>query len=102
MFPTPTKPLGATKGTSLASIASRKFIPNIRMPPGIRIPTLVGRSMKELHISYTNQVRTAIGRNIPWIGYGMAALTVLSISRDVKFTYNHIAKPEHRIAWTYF
>ncbi|HGM6858933.1 TPA: STM2901 family protein [Serratia rubidaea] len=96
------KPEPATKGTSIASVVSRKVLPNIRLPTGVVIPTLVGRSLKDLHVSYTNQVRTAVGRNIPWIGYAMAAYTVFAINRDVKETYNRIARPEHRIAWTYF
>ncbi|MFC3947791.1 STM2901 family protein [Serratia entomophila] len=96
------KPSPATKGTSIASVVSRRLIPDIHLPPGVVIPTLVGRSLKDLHVSYTNKVRTAIGRNIPWIGYAMAAYTVHAISRDVKETYNRVARSEHRIAWTHF
>ncbi|HEI9781958.1 TPA: hypothetical protein SLN38_001365 [Serratia marcescens] len=102
VLPTRGKPIGTTKGTSVASVVSRKLLPDVRLPPGVVIPTLVGRSLKDLHVSYTNKVRTAVGRNIPWIGYAMAAYTVHTISRDVKETYNRIVRPEHKIAWTYF
>lgn len=102
LLPTRRKPVGAIRGTSIASVVSRKLIPDIRLPTGVVVPTLVGRSLKDLHISYTNKIRTAIGRNIPWIGYAMAARTLYAISKDVKETYNLIARPEHTIKWTYF
>lgn len=102
VLPTRRKPIGATRGTSIASVVSRKLLPDLRLPSGVVMPTLVGRSLKDLHISYTNKIRTIIGRNIPWIGYAMAAHTVFAISKDVKETFNLIARPEHAIAWTYF
>lgn len=102
MLPTRTKPGTATPGTSLSSIVFRRMLPDVRLPRGIRIPSLVGKTFIQLHVSMTNSLNAGVARNVPWIGYALAGYAVARIARDTRGTYNRIVKPEHRIAWIYF
>ncbi|HEJ0329406.1 hypothetical protein I5M90_04215 [Serratia marcescens] len=100
-LPTRQKPGTATRGTSIASRLSRKYLDK-PLPKGIRLPTLVGESPQRLHISYVNNWGKFIGRNVPWLGYALSAWTIHAIGRDVKDHFNRIARPADRIQWTYF
>lgn len=48
-IPTRTKPGTAIKGTSIASIMSRKLLSNVRLPVGISFITPMGKSLKDFH-----------------------------------------------------
>ncbi|AHG22206.1 cytoplasmic protein [Chania multitudinisentens RB-25] len=101
ILPTPSKPAGATKGTSIASILSRKMLPNARLPLGMQIPTITGR-ISSMRISRTNKIGAIIGRYVPWIGYGAAIWYAQAILRDTSQVFNSIVAPKDRIQWTYF
>ncbi|WP_187775393.1 STM2901 family protein [Kosakonia radicincitans] len=100
--PTRTKPGTAIKGTSVASILSRRMLANVRLPLGISLVTPIGRSLKTLSFAKTNKVGAIIGRYIPWIGWGMAFYYARAILVDTAETFNRIVAPKDRIQWTYF
>lgn len=101
LIPTRAKPGSATKGTSVASLASR-YLLNYRFPKGMLLPTLNGKTISQLHVSWTNHLGAFVGRNVPWLGWIMTFTTVYNIFNDIRSTYNRVARPEHRIQWTYF
>ncbi|AVE40246.1 cytoplasmic protein [Klebsiella aerogenes] len=101
-IPTRTKPGTAIKGTSIASIMSRKLLSNVRLPVGISLITPMGKSLKDFHWSKTNKLGAVIGRYIPWIGWAMAFYYARAILIDTGETFNKMVKPEHKVAWTYF
>lgn len=95
------KPGTATKGTSIASKYLSHWL-NYKLPNGIRLPTLTGKSIDSLRLSSTHNLGRFVGRNVPWLGWVMTSYTVYSIHSDIKDTYNRIALPKDRIQWTYF
>ncbi|OQR45064.1 cytoplasmic protein [Klebsiella aerogenes] len=101
-IPTRTKPGTAIKGTSIASIMSRKLLSNVRLPVGISLITPMGKSLKNFHWSKTKKLGAVIGRYIPWIGWAMAFYYARAILIDTGETFNKMVKPEHKVAWTYF
>lgn len=101
LIPTRAKPLGATRGTSVASLTSR-YLLNYRFPKGILLPALNGKTISQLHVSWTSHLGAFAGRNVPWLGWIMTFTAVCNIFNDIRSTCNRVARPEHRIQWTYF
>lgn len=95
------KPGTATPGTSLASKYMSNWL-NYRLPHGFRLPTLTGKSIATLKWTSTNNLGRFVGRNVPWLGWVLTFTTIYQINTDIRQTYNKIARPEHRIQWTYF
>jgi len=101
-MPTRTKPGTAMKGTSIASIMSRKLLRDVRLPLGMSIFTPMGKNLKNFHWSKSNKLGAVIGRYIPWVGWAMAFYYARAILIDTGETFNSIVKPEDRIVWAYF
>lgn len=101
LLPTRTKPMGTTPGTSVAAWSSRKLL-NYRFPRGFLLPTLTGKTVGELHISWVNNLGAFVGRNVPWVGWVLSFGSIYRILSDIRQTYDKVARPEHRIKWTYF
>ncbi|EDH6598387.1 hypothetical protein CB467_19095 [Salmonella enterica subsp. enterica serovar Goverdhan] len=71
-------------------------------PPGIRLPTLTGKTINSLQLSSTNNLGRFVGRNVPCLGWVMTFTTIYDIQRDIKDTFNCVAVPKDRIQWTCF
>lgn len=93
------KVLGASGSrTSIASKVARRILKGVRFPEGMRVETIIGMGK----VRYTNKVGAAVGRAVPYIGYTQAVIILALVARETRNKYNLIARPEHRIAWTYF
>lgn len=101
ILPTRGKPRGATPGTSIASKYISTWL-NYKLPRGMTLPTLTGKTITSLHFSSSNNLGRFVGRNVPWLGWAMTFTTIYNIQRDVKATYNRVVSPKDRIQWTYF
>ncbi|CNH61148.1 membrane protein [Yersinia aldovae] len=95
--PAPGKPIGAKKGTSIASMLSRKVLNDMRFPNGKRLLTPVGNRMQP-----TNKIGSFVGRYIPWVGYGQLVITLMVVAKETRNKYNLIARPKDRIEWAAF
>lgn len=85
---------GATKGTSVASVASRQLL-NYQMP--FRMPAITGRSIFELKIAFTRNLGAFVGRTVPVVGWVILAYDVTQIIQKTLFKYNALVKPEDRL-----
>ncbi|EPR9730902.1 MULTISPECIES: STM2901 family protein [Enterobacter] len=93
------KVLGATGSrTSIASKVARRILKGVRFSSGVRVETIIGMGK----VRYTNSVGAVVGRAVPYIGYAQAVIVFAIVARETRNKYNLIARPEHRIAWTYF
>lgn len=85
---------GATAGTSVASMAARKFLPfSVRM----RLPMITRVGSNGLRIAFTRNLGAFVGRAIPVVGTIMLATDVTLILIHTTIRYNRIVKPEDRI-----
>lgn len=98
---TRSKPVTATKGTSIASKYLSNWL-NYRLPNGYRLPTLTGKSITTLKLTSTNNLGRFVGRNVPWLGWVLTFATMYDIERDIQYTFNQIVLPKDRVQWTYF
>ncbi|AJY26240.1 hypothetical protein RVV18_004698 [Burkholderia ambifaria] len=95
ILPTRAKPLGATQGTSVASVMSRSiFRYEFRHKV---LPTVTLNSIKRLRIILTHRLAVFVGRTIPGVGWVLLAKDTFHIVRNTVYQYNQIAKPEDRI-----
>jgi hypothetical protein len=83
--------------TSIASKMARRIFKNARFPNGMRIESMVLGEVR-----HTNKIGAVVGRAVPYLGYAQAAVMIALVAKDTRQKYNLIARPEHRIAWTYF
>ncbi|WP_415495494.1 STM2901 family protein [Acetobacter sp.] len=90
------KPSGATKGTSVASLASRRAI-DVQLP--FRLPMFAGKSLFTLRIAMTRHLGAWVGRTIPFVGYVIMAKDVTEIILKSVRRYNALVKPEDKMAW---
>lgn len=93
-IPTRAKFSGATKGTSPASLVSRKLL-NKQMP--FRAPTITGTSLRTLRIRYTQHLGAWVGRAVPVVGWVVMAYDVGEILRKTLVTYNSMAHKGDRL-----
>ncbi|CRY67045.1 putative phage membrane protein [Yersinia kristensenii] len=98
VLPTRGKPIGTTKGTSVASKLSRAMFKDMRFPNGVSLYMPTSKNL----FAKTNRVGAFIGRAIPWLGYVELVITLQLVAADTRTKYNLIARPKDRIAWTYF
>ncbi len=63
--PTKGKFAGATKGTSIASVASRRYL-NIELP--FHLPTFTNASIRRLKPKFVNNLGAFVGRAVPVLG----------------------------------
>ncbi|WP_321803551.1 STM2901 family protein [Burkholderia sp. BCC1993] len=95
ILPTRTKPLGATQGTSVASVMARSiFRYEFRRK---LLPTVTLKSIKRLRVILTHRLAVFVGRTIPGVGWVLLAKDAFHIVRNTVYRYNQIAKPEDRI-----
>lgn len=85
---------GATPGTSVASIYSRKLFRDRMLPIGL--PTWVGFPPK-VNMIMTKRLGTFVGRTIPVIGWVIFASDVSSITYKTISKYNIIARQSDRV-----
>jgi hypothetical protein len=78
---------GATKGTSIASVMSRKLI---RTRLKFRLHTITSSSFKTFKPKYTNHLGAFIGRAIPVLGWIFTLYNLEEIMRKSLLKYNAI------------
>ena len=84
-LPTRAKLGGATKGTSLASVASRNLI---RQKLPFALPMITGASLGTLKISFTRNLGAFVGRLVPGVGWTILAYDVFQINEKTVRKYN--------------
>ncbi|VWD19870.1 MULTISPECIES: STM2901 family protein [Burkholderia] len=95
-IPTRGKFGGAVKGTSIASIVSRRMLP-YELKQRI-LPTVTSfTSLILLRIKFTRNIGAFVGRAIPGVGWIVLASDVTMISYRSVTTYNSMVKPEDRL-----
>ncbi|MDF1893998.1 hypothetical protein GW579_02695 [Rahnella sp. Lac-M11] len=90
-----------TPGTSVVSKLARALLKEKRIPFGLRLSAPMGKGAK-IKLVPTSKMAPFIGRWIPWLGYAQIVIMLEMVGRSTRNKYNLIARPEHRIAWTYF
>jgi hypothetical protein len=95
VIPTSGKFKGATKGTSVASLAGRHVL-NHELK--YRLPTITGSSLRTLRIAMTRNLGAFVGRTVPVVGWIILANDVVRITWNTVTTYNTIVRPEDRLA----
>ena len=95
LLPTRQKFGGATKGTSVASVAARALFTH-KFKHEI-LPTLTLGSIKSLRVIMTRRLSVFIGRAVPGIGWVLVARDVALASHNTVVKFNQLVKPEDRI-----
>lgn len=86
---------GATKGTSLASIASRRLL-NYDLK--FRLPMITGPSLSTLRIALTRNLGAFVGRTVPIFGWALVAYDVSRIMWNTVATYNAIVPVDRHLS----
>ncbi|RQT39177.1 STM2901 family protein [Burkholderia contaminans] len=95
-IPTRGKFANAVKGTSIASVVSRRMLP-YELKHRI-LPTVASfTSLIMLRIKFTRNIGAFVGRAIPGVGWVMLATDVSLITYYTVKTYNGMVKPEDRL-----
>ncbi|MCA8073736.1 STM2901 family protein [Burkholderia vietnamiensis] len=94
-LPTRAKPFGATPGTSVASILSRKYL-DYDLKKKI-LPTLTNASVRRLKFIMVRNIGVFAGRAVPVVGWAITARDVTMISIHSVSRYNMLVKPEDRV-----
>lgn len=95
VIPTRGKFQGATKGTSLASVASRRLL-NYDLK--YRLPMITGSSINTLRIALTKNLGAFVGRTIPVFGWALLAYDVSRIMWNTVATYNAMVPANQRLS----
>lgn len=94
--PTRGKFAGAVKGTSYASIWSRRLLP-YELKYKI-LPTFTSfKSALLLRVKMTREIGAFIGRGIPVVGWAITAGEAATVMYRTAVKYNQLAKPEDRL-----
>ncbi|GAB2929010.1 STM2901 family protein [Hafnia psychrotolerans] len=97
-LPTRAKPIGAKKGTSYASKASRAVFKETKFPFGLRLPSVIGGyPPSTLRIKMVAKMGTFTGRAIPAIGWILIANDASQIIYGSIRDYNLIANEKDRL-----
>ena len=95
-IPTRGKFNGAVKGTSVASVVSRRLLP-YELKHRI-LPTVTSfKSLILLRIKFTRSLGAFVGRAIPGVGWVLLASDVSTITYRSVNTYNGLVKQEDRL-----
>lgn len=95
-IPTRGKFANAVKGTSIASVVSRRMLP-YELKHRI-LPTVTSfTSLIMLRIKFTRNIGAFVGRAIPGVGWVILATDVSLITYRTVSTYNSTVKPEDRL-----
>ncbi|AJY06178.1 hypothetical protein QZM46_06075 [Burkholderia vietnamiensis] len=92
--PAPGKFVGATAGTSVASLAARKLLP---FKVAVRLPMITGVGLSGIRVAFTRNLGAWVGRLIPVAGEMFLAVDVVLIMRNTVMAYNRVVKPEDRV-----
>jgi hypothetical protein len=95
LISTRTKPVGATEGTSIASLVLRTLI-DVNFKDSI-LPTLTNKSMLRLRFAMTRSLGGFIGRWVPQIGWTIGVYDVVKISVLSIKHYNQSVAPEDQL-----
>lgn len=88
------KPIGTTKGTSIASLACRRvFNYNLK----IQLPMITGSSITGLRIALTKNLGAFIGRSVPVVGWIILTYDITQIMWKTISTYNNYVFQNDRI-----
>nr|WP_240702508.1 hypothetical protein [Trinickia terrae] len=88
--------VAAVKGTSVASVVSRRLLP-YELEHKI-LPTVTSfESLFLLRIKFTRSLGVFVGRAIPGVGWVILAADVSTIIYRSVTAYNSLAKPEDRL-----
>lgn len=87
---------GATKGTSIASIAARRTL-NIDLKRRV-LPTVTNASIRQLKIIFTRNIGTFVGRAVPVVGWLIVAYDVSMITANTISEYNRRVSAGDRCA----
>lgn len=95
-IPTRGKFAGAVKGTSVASVVSRRLLPYELKHR--TLPTATSfKSLILLRIKFTRSLGAFVGRAIPGVGWVILASDVSIIIYRSVIAYNGLVKPEDRL-----
>jgi len=94
LLKTRTKPGAATKGTSIASKMSRRYL-DIHLP--FRLPTITNKSIQLLKPMYVNNLGAFVGRTVPVVGWVLLANDFSQITYKTVVTYNRIARGDDKV-----
>lgn len=94
LLKTRVKPGAATKGTSIASKMSRRYL-DVHLP--FRLPTITNKSIKLLKPMYVNNLGAFVGRTVPVVGWLLLANDFAQISFKTMVTYNRIARSNDKV-----
>lgn len=94
-MPTRGKPLGATKGTSVASVMSRSLF-RFELKKKV-LPTFTMNSIKRLRWILTHRLSTFVGRTLPGVGWILLTKDVAQIGYHTVIRYNRIVSPADRV-----
>lgn len=95
ILPTRAKPLGATKGTSVASVMSRSLF-RYELKKKV-LPTFTLSSIKRLRWVLTHKLGVFIGRTLPGVGWVLLANDVYQIAYQTVLRYNRMVLPADRV-----
>jgi hypothetical protein len=95
ILPTSAKPLGATKGTSVASVMSRSLF-RYELKKKV-LPTFTLRSIKRLRWVLTHKLGVFIGRTLPGVGWVLLANDVYQIAYQTVVRYNRMVLSADRV-----
>ncbi len=84
----------ATKGTSIASLYSRRYL-DIELP--FRLPTFTNASLRYLKPMWVNNLGKFVGRTIPVLGWVLLASDIATIFYKATSRYNKIARGNDKI-----
>ncbi|SMG55297.1 STM2901 family protein [Paraburkholderia susongensis] len=95
LLPTRAKPLGATRGTSVASVMSRSLF-RYELKHKV-LPTFTWQSMKQFRWILTHRLSVFVGRTIPGAGWVLLANDAYQITHNTVLKYDRIVGSEDRV-----
>ncbi|KVD37256.1 hypothetical protein WS61_24655 [Burkholderia sp. ABCPW 11] len=95
-IPTRGKFANAVKGTSIASVVSRRLLP-YELKHRILQTVTSFRSLIMLRIKLTQNIGAFVGRAVPGVGWAILATDVALITYRTIGAYNSMVKPEDRL-----
>jgi hypothetical protein len=93
-LPTRGKFGGATKGTSIVSVAARHLLKQ-KLP--FALPTITGASLSTLKVTFTKSLGGFVGRLVPGVGWTILAYDVVQIMRKTILKYNTLVCKEDQL-----
>ena len=91
---TRTKPIDATKGTS---VLSKFFRRALNINTGMRLATLTSGSIRRRRFSYTSNLGAFVGRWLPFVGAAVVASDISVVAWRATNLYNKIARGDDKL-----